>query len=139
MELTKLYSGRSVVRPIGPFPRPHSRSALDRCSVGGALQGSLGDQGQVHEPPQPLLGDYKFNQPRDSGVGHLCAQLGTRTAATGLAPPPRPSDTRERRCSALYSGGQTDQRPKTEQLALRTRESDQFWTGRPVESLLSTY
>ena len=69
-------------------------------------------------------------------MGYLCAQLGTRTAATGLAPPPRPSDTRDRRCIALYSGGQTDQRPKTEQLALRTRESDQFWTGRPVESLM---
>ena len=136
MVLAKLYSGRSVVRPIGPFPRPHGRSALDRCPVGGALQGSLGGQGQVHETPQPLLGDYKFNQPRDSGVGHLCAQLGTRTAATGLAPPPRPSDKRDRLLySALYSRGQTDQRPKTEQLALRTRESDQFWTGRPVESL----
>ena len=26
--------------------------------------------------------------------------------------------------------------PETGRLALRTRESDQFWTGRPVESLM---
>ena len=68
------------------------------------------------------------NQPTFAAAawGHVCGQLGTRDhAAAGAVT-----------CGAAVVLWQTDQRPETEQLALRTRESDHLWTGCPEESLL---